>query len=288
MGGELETMDLYRVVGKNLRAAREAAHLTQSELSRRVTLGTSQPSRFTATMLSYYETGARRPRLDDLVVLAEALNVSVTYLLTGTALGFAGSASEAALSQAMAVLHPAAQQSIRSFVQHAEALAPVAAMLDAHPRLSALEVLKRLKLTSLPIDLAVIARGLGLHVVPFPFDDAVSGLLIVNGVRRTIGVNTSTGSSQQRQIIAHEIGHFVKGHEVVIDLTPEPGVEEHTASPQREQLAARFAAELLMPDAWLEQDRHSVGLEIYHLADRYHVSPHVMWRRLIDLGWIRT
>lgn len=56
-----------------LREAREAKKLSQGELAERAAL---KPA-----AISHFETGARRPSFDNLKKLADALNVSVDYLL---------------------------------------------------------------------------------------------------------------------------------------------------------------------------------------------------------------
>lgn len=94
-----------------LRAAREKRELSQSELATRTGL---QPS-----AVSHFETGKRSPSFDNLKRLADALGVSVDYLL--------GRAESPAVSS------PAAEQIFRDFTNMTagdqEALAEMAAVL---------------------------------------------------------------------------------------------------------------------------------------------------------------
>lgn len=61
-------MDMRRLVGRNVRRAREAAGLTQEELAAK--------SGFTQQYLSGLETGKRNPTIVSLYELAQALGVS--------------------------------------------------------------------------------------------------------------------------------------------------------------------------------------------------------------------
>lgn len=65
-------MNPTRSTGTLLREKRKAAGLTQIELAERVGV--------TQTAISYWETGRRRPGVDDALLLAEALNTTVERL----------------------------------------------------------------------------------------------------------------------------------------------------------------------------------------------------------------
>jgi len=66
--------------GKRLREARERKGLTQLELAKLANLGEST--------ISFYELGRREPNYDILIRLAEILEVSPNYLLTGKDNGY--------------------------------------------------------------------------------------------------------------------------------------------------------------------------------------------------------
>ncbi len=61
---------------RRLCEARESLHLTQAQVGARVGL--------TNVRVSHYEKGHRQPSLENLVKLAEALEVSCDHLLVGT------------------------------------------------------------------------------------------------------------------------------------------------------------------------------------------------------------
>ena len=65
--------DILRVIGENTRMYRERAGLTQADLAERVGVGTA--------FISRVERGQKRMRVETLVAVAEALNVSVDLLL---------------------------------------------------------------------------------------------------------------------------------------------------------------------------------------------------------------
>lgn len=60
---------------RRLKAAREALGLTQSSVG--------EYAELTNVRISHYETGQRQPSLENLVRLAQALQVSCDYLLLG-------------------------------------------------------------------------------------------------------------------------------------------------------------------------------------------------------------
>jgi transcriptional regulator with XRE-family HTH domain len=71
--------ELLQFFGKRLRAARHAAHLSQTGLARRLQLGQDT--------ISHYEGGQCRPDLTTLARLAAALNVSISYFFPDAGMG---------------------------------------------------------------------------------------------------------------------------------------------------------------------------------------------------------
>ena len=65
--------DILRVIGENTRMYRERAGLTQANLAERVGVGTA--------FISRVERGQKRMRVETMMAVAEALNVSVDLLL---------------------------------------------------------------------------------------------------------------------------------------------------------------------------------------------------------------
>ena len=65
--------DILRVIGENTRMYRERAGITQANLAERVGVGTA--------FISRVERGQKRMRVETMMAVAEALNVSVDLLL---------------------------------------------------------------------------------------------------------------------------------------------------------------------------------------------------------------
>ncbi|UPK67946.1 ImmA/IrrE family metallo-endopeptidase [Chitinophaga filiformis] len=164
----------------------------------------------------------------------------------------------------------------------------------------ATDIIKRTGATTLPIDVEAIARALNIRVAPFPMDNAVSGVLLIdsNGVP-TIGYNITESRVRRRFTLAHEIGHYIchvkqgDGSRVFVDKdfkvmfrskSPEPG------EIRMEREANAFAASLLMPEFLLlemvtdkEFDLNSED-SIRELAKTFDVSVGAMSFRLLNLG----
>ncbi len=137
-----------------------------------------------------------------------------------------------------------------------------------------------------PVDVKLIAQKLGFQVVPFEFPDTMSAVVrIYEDGKKVIGVNKKQSEVRQRFSIAHELGHYLSGHEsynhdqIVID--PERRYQD--PSFQVEQEADEFAAELLMPSRLLKKDFDGSPSSITSLAKKYNVSEQAMWIQVINL-----
>ncbi|HTZ87267.1 MAG TPA: ImmA/IrrE family metallo-endopeptidase [Solirubrobacteraceae bacterium] len=106
------------------------------------------------------------------------------------------------------------------------------------------------KETPIPVEQIAIARG--AQVTYEVFDGEVSGMLIRDGERAIIGVNSSHAPVRQRFTIAHEIGHLImhEGTPVFVDRLIRINRRDGTTSKQ-ERDANAFAAELLMPRGFI-------------------------------------
>lgn len=152
-------------------------------------------------------------------------------------------------------------------------------------RQRAQQVLKMVGIQEPPVDVRKIAEFLGFTIIPFAFPDGVSGVTYIDGDIKSIGVNTNHAATRQRFSAAHEIGHFLLGHESYDDkkvhVEDRPGFLN--AHNRQEQEANEFAAELLMPELFLRRDTGVSHLEVPELAKRYEVSEQAMWIQLMDL-----
>ncbi len=148
------------------------------------------------------------------------------------------------------------------------------------------------------VDVAALAESEGALVVAEPEPNDFSGFLYQSGNSApVIGVNSKHPSNRRRFTSAHELGHLVlhskRGvhlDEAVVQLRSEKaaaGTDEHEIE------ANRFAAELLMPQVFLQRDLKEMGVistddekAIAQLAKRYGVSSQAMAIRLSTLGLI--
>ena len=160
-------------------------------------------------------------------------------------------------------------------------------MIRSHlARQKAIDILGLCKIDKAPVALDPICEKLGFKIVPYEFPDSMSALFIIEENIRAIGVNKNHPTVRQRFSIAHELGHFVSGHE---DFNHEnvAHIEREKKYLNRfhrmEEEADEFAAELLMPDFILKQDYAELKGDIELLAKKYEVSQQAMTIQLINL-----
>jgi Zn-dependent peptidase ImmA (M78 family) len=149
-----------------------------------------------------------------------------------------------------------------------------------------------------------LAKAQNIDVRIQNIDEDISGFLFRHGSQAIIGVNKNQHEVRRRFTIAHELGHFFlhggQGlQEVHIDRVGKLKLRGPSSSQgiDPEEVEANFfAAELLMPTKFLEQeDCIQAGLdlssddntaEIGALANKYGVSSQAMTIRLGNLGWV--
>lgn len=161
-------------------------------------------------------------------------------------------------------------------------------------------ILSVLKITELPINIEDIAKARGLSVVPYPLESGVSGILVIEGNKGTIGYNQEESKVRRRFTIAHELGHYElhrdhshlfvdKNFKVMFRNTD---LSNEGKDALYEQEANSFAASLLMPEhlvnAQLENVKFDLGNEetIKELAKKFDVSTTAMYFRMLNLGKI--
>ena len=137
-----------------------------------------------------------------------------------------------------------------------------------------------------------VRRADDLSLVPgAPSGLALSGMLLPG--RHEIWVSRHETWERRRFSVAHEIGHFLLhaagGDEAAVycragDLRPDPESPERL----REREANRFAAELLMPEALVEQEVARIGPDPMVLAPMFAVSDIAMGFRLVNLGHLEA
>ena len=135
---------------------------------------------------------------------------------------------------------------------------------------------------SLPVDVKKVAEKFGLSVIEFDFIDSISGVLKKD--RNVIGVNKKHSKVRQRFTIAHELGHFLLGHDIgknedILDDNSEKPI--HT-----EREANIFASELLMPHDLLVNEVKKEKIDLKRLASIFDVSEQAISIRLLNSNLI--
>lgn len=145
-----------------------------------------------------------------------------------------------------------------------------------------------------PVDLVSITAALGAEIRHFALEEDVSGILYRQDDRKIIVVNEKQLATRQRFTIAHEIGHLAlhRGMPVHVDHSFRINLRDPDSArgTDIEEIEANaFAANLLMPAAWLRTELRSGlvdfddSVEIASLAARYEVSQQAMLFRLTSI-----
>lgn len=171
-----------------------------------------------------------------------------------------------------------------------------------HIRKLASQILEEMCIEAPAIPINTIAEKYGAIVQEATAEDALSGFIYVDHEtdETIIGVNRGHGNQRKRFTVAHELGHMLL-HDFD-DLHVDRGFavklrsrvsSEGTELEEKE--ANLFAAELLMPEAFVEEavenlEINSVDLEnervISRIAELFDVSVQAMTFRLMYLGYI--
>jgi len=156
------------------------------------------------------------------------------------------------------------------------------------------DVLHECGIISRPIQLETILQCYNIEHVDLPAGADIFGALVRRNGRTIIAVNPNQHPNRQRFTIAHELGHFFRHPEEIMEYvdTDFRVLWRNTASSKgvdwKEVEANRFAAKLLMPEEMLKQDlQHFPYIDetvMQHLASIYKVSRIAMQFRLIHLG----
>jgi Zn-dependent peptidase ImmA (M78 family) len=164
-------------------------------------------------------------------------------------------------------------------------------------RQKATRLLNQCGIREAPVDVELIAQRLHILIRKSPTDDDISGFLLRQSYGSVIGVNTLHHSNRQRFTIAHELGHFLLHEHDTVHV--DRALFKHrnelsSAGTNRDEVEAnRFAAELLIPQAFLEKDLalnpiHDMldDRRMQQLAKRYQVSVQAMTNRVVSLGYL--
>lgn len=144
-------------------------------------------------------------------------------------------------------------------------------------------ILRLARITAPPVNLEKVAESLHFTILPFPFPDKRRGMVLIEEGNKTIGVNKNHPVTLQRFTIAHELGHYLNGHQHYEKQFINDDTRYYDPHYQQEKEADAFAAELLMPKEFLEKDLANLGLNIETLKEKYQVSEQSLWIRLTSL-----
>jgi Zn-dependent peptidase ImmA (M78 family) len=153
-------------------------------------------------------------------------------------------------------------------------------------REKAANILSMYQINETPIDVEFIAKQLGFEVHPFSFPDEISAAIKTIGSLKVIGINDKHPKTRQRFSIAHELGHYLSGHEEFDEdkrAFVDPSKKFLNPQFRQEEEADEFAAELLMPETLLTQDVLANHLDLPELAKKYEVSEQAMTIQLVNL-----
>ena len=142
-------------------------------------------------------------------------------------------------------------------------------------------------------DIVGAVTKLGIPLLFRPLDTILGALVAINGVRG-IMVTTKRNLHVQRFTLAHELGHFLLGHEWSLDQTTELSGQNAPTSQSAEEVAANtFASELLSPkrlvlqsarrQGWTKQKLHQRN-NIYQLSLRLGLSYQATCWALVTCG----
>ena len=155
-------------------------------------------------------------------------------------------------------------------------------------------LLESLSINEPPVDLLKIAKHLNLQVEYQPLQGEISGCLIRREKGATVGINSLEHLNRQRFTLAHEIGHYLlhEGEKTFIDRQFfSVNMRDSRSRDSRnleETEANNFAAQLLIPQEFLEKDLRAIeksedvenGDAIQELASKYIVSRQALMLRL--------
>lgn len=161
-------------------------------------------------------------------------------------------------------------------------------MRHREARRRAVQMLEIVGQETAPIDTDVVARYLGFDVIPFAFPDDVAGVTYITRDVKSIGINKYHAQTRQRFSVAHEIGHYLLGHEAYDNDTVHVEQGRWLLNPhnQQEQEANEFAAELLMPRFLLDHEGIIGDVDVKSLAGKYRVSEQALWIQLLDHNFL--
>ena len=160
-------------------------------------------------------------------------------------------------------------------------------------------ILNKMNDITLPIKIEDIAKSEGLKVMPYPLEDDVSGLLVIENGQGVIGYNENESRVSRRFTVAHELGHYML-HQDQASLFIDKQFKAYRSqtSPKEasklelEKEANAFAAAILMPENLLKKELEKTNIDLgsedglKELSKTFDVSSTAMYFRLTNLQLI--
>jgi Zn-dependent peptidase ImmA (M78 family) len=159
-----------------------------------------------------------------------------------------------------------------------------------------LDILENLKINELPIPVEEIAKKRGLEIKAYDLGEDISGALIIDRGKGTIGYSPKESKVRQRFTIAHELGHYeLHKQETGLFIDKEFKIlfrdgNSSKGEIKKEQEANAFAAALLMPEKLLvkeiKKNNFDLGDEdsLKQLAKLFNVSVSAISFRIANLN----
>lgn len=159
------------------------------------------------------------------------------------------------------------------------------------------DLLATYNIAEAPVSVEKVAKARGARIFYKSLEDDVCGFLYRDEAQTVIGVNTHHAPVRQTFTMAHELGHLLlhDQEQLHIDHGFRFRLRDDVSSQgtdEAEREANLFAASLLMPQEFLEEDlEEDVDLldddSLSDLARKYGVSTQALVNRLKNLGYIQ-
>ncbi len=157
----------------------------------------------------------------------------------------------------------------------------------------AIRLLQKYNMYQLPVNVYELAHIMNIPVHLRVLEEDVSGVLVVNNGKATIGINANQHPNRQRFTTAHELGHFILHRPisgVFVDRTFRRDYTSSNGTTLEEIQANAFAAALLMPEELLRNEIGSLDLydaeAVTNISEWLGVSEQALVIRLTRLGFI--
>lgn len=261
-------------VGRRLREARERLGWTQAELAQR--LGR------TPTAISYWEGGQRSPGLDDLIDLAEALQVSPADLLQRSPRVVARSQAALLNIQDLAEAVDRALEHPRSLFD----LPEVPRAPTSNPAEAAGFARRLAGQPAPPVDVLAVLHACGCEYIEMTLPEGLQGFVVSSDATPVVVVNQQDSLGRRRFTAAHELGHVLLAHHDTFHVDLNSGEGSPPGYNWRHERAANdFAASLLMPEEFVRSAvENAVVPTVPELAGQFEVSSQAMSIRLAVLS----